>query len=198
MMSTKKDFAAVSLAVVLLAANAGAQAGLEEGIRAYRFGHFATALKEFKPLAESGDARAQTFLGDMYGNGNGVPQDQKVAAAWYLKAAKQGDAAAQFSLGVMCENGLGVRKSDRQAASWFHKAAEQGYGEAQYVLGRMYENGRGAVPKDLIQAHKWHSLAVMNGFEIAAENVEAIEAAMTPAQIETARTLVRESKAKRQ
>lgn len=198
MSSEKRNFAGLFLAAVLLAAAGSAQAGLEEGIRAYRFGNFPVALKEFTPLAEAGDARAQTFLGDMYGNGNGVPQDQKVAAMWYLKAAKQGNAAAQFSLGVMRENGLGGKKDDKEAAAWFHKAAEQGYAEAQYVLGRMYENGRGVVPKDLILSHKWHSLALMNGFDIAADNVAAVEAVMTAEQIEAARKLATESQTSHQ
>jgi len=43
-------------------------------------------------LAERGDAEAQDILGNMYYNGQGVPQDYKEAARWYRKAAEQGDA----------------------------------------------------------------------------------------------------------
>jgi uncharacterized protein len=37
--------------------------------------------------------------------GQGVPQDDAQAVAWYRKAAEQGYAAAQVNLGVMYANG---------------------------------------------------------------------------------------------
>ena len=36
----------------------------------------ATALRLFRPLADQGLAKAQLFLGVMYANGQGVPQNQ--------------------------------------------------------------------------------------------------------------------------
>ena len=42
-------------------------------------GELATPLKEWRPLAEKGDARAQYHLGLMYENGEGVPQDDEKA-----------------------------------------------------------------------------------------------------------------------
>ena len=47
-------------------------AGLDEGLEAAKKGDFELALKEFKPLARQGNAVAQTFLGLMYANGEGV------------------------------------------------------------------------------------------------------------------------------
>ena len=38
----------------------------DKGLTAYKNGDYATALKEWKPLAEQGDADAQTNLGLMY------------------------------------------------------------------------------------------------------------------------------------
>lgn len=192
----KKNIFTQVTAMIFFAVSAAAQAGLQEGINAYRYGNFAVALKELKPLAEKGDAKAQWYLGNMYSDGNGVTQSHKKAASWYRKAAEQGNAAAQFSFGVMCERGIGVPKSDKQAASWYHKAAELGYAEAQYTLGVMYENGRGAVGKDLVQAYKWFSLAVANGFEIAEESVEGTQARLSPEQIEKAQAMVREWQSK--
>jgi TPR repeat protein len=37
----------------------------------------ATALTEFKPLAEQGDTLAQFAIGYMYAYGQGVPQDNR-------------------------------------------------------------------------------------------------------------------------
>ena len=45
----------------------------DKGLTAYNNGDYATALKEWKPLAEEGDVDAQTNLGLMYQNGWGVP-----------------------------------------------------------------------------------------------------------------------------
>ena len=38
-----------------------------KGFKAALSGDFATAMKEWRPLAEQGDARAQNLLGQMYG-----------------------------------------------------------------------------------------------------------------------------------
>jgi len=48
---------------------------------------YATAVREYRPLAERGHAKAQFGLGLMYGNGEGVPQDYVQAHMWYNLAA---------------------------------------------------------------------------------------------------------------
>lgn len=187
----KKNSLGLALAIVFLAGSAGAQAGLHEGIVAYRNGHFSVALKELIPLAEKGDAKAQALLGEMHGSGSGVPQDHAKAALWYRKAAEQGNVQAQTSLGVMYEKGIGVPQDDKEAVSWYHKAAERGHGEALYILGGIHERGQGTVPADLVQAHKWFNLAVAAGFEVAQDNMEEIETRMSRKQVEKARSLAR-------
>ena len=49
-------------------------ADFDKGLIAAQNGDFATALREWTPLAEQGDASAQFNLGVMYRNGKGVPQ----------------------------------------------------------------------------------------------------------------------------
>ena len=66
-------------------------ADFDKGLDAYDRGDYATALREFKPLAEQGDAYAQYNLGVMYDKGIGVPQHHKTAVKWYTLAAKQGN-----------------------------------------------------------------------------------------------------------
>lgn len=187
-----KTFLSVIFAVFFLMAGAGAQAGFQEGIAAYRNGNFSAALKELVPLADNGDAKAQALLGEMHSGGRGVPQDHVKAASWYRKAAGQGNAEAQTSLGVMYERGIGVPQDGKEAASWFHKAAEQGHAEAQYILGGIYERGQGAIQADLVQAHKWFNIAVASGFDIAQDNLEEIEAKMSSEQIEKGRLMAKE------
>ncbi len=70
----------------------GAWAGrLEEGMAAYERRDYDTALKTLGRLASEGDAVAQFFLGGMYSDGQGVPQDYVLAHMWFNIAAANGD-----------------------------------------------------------------------------------------------------------
>jgi len=77
---------------------------------AYKRGDYATVLQLMRPLADAGNTRAQTYLGVLYDNGQGVPQDDAQAVVWYRKAADQGDARAQTNLGAAYETGRGVAR----------------------------------------------------------------------------------------
>ncbi|MGA2402548.1 MAG: retroviral-like aspartic protease family protein [Syntrophobacteraceae bacterium] len=89
-----------------------ANAGFDEVKAAYDRGDFARAYKEFKELAEQGDALAQYNLGVMYANGHGVPKDEAEAVKWFRKAAEQGFAQAQRALGVIPHGGVGVQNGE--------------------------------------------------------------------------------------
>ncbi|MDC0033312.1 hypothetical protein OAJ57_01965 [Alphaproteobacteria bacterium] len=69
---------------------------------AYNINDYATALREFRPLAIQEDAKAQNNLGHMFVKGQGVPQDYKTAVKWYTSAAVQGVADAQFNYMQLC------------------------------------------------------------------------------------------------
>lgn len=129
------------VALLLVLALLPVRADFKTGLKAYEQGDFATALKEWLPLAEKGDAHAQYNVALIYARGQGVPQDYKQAAEWYRKAAEQGVAAAQYNLGVMYSNGQGVPQDPQEARKWFLKAAEQGVALAQTSLGNIYESG---------------------------------------------------------
>jgi TPR repeat protein len=88
------------LMLVVLAGVAVAEP-IEDATAAYEPGDYATAYRLLRPLADQGDALAQTNLGFMYANGRGVPQDYSKALEWFGKAADQGFAIAQTNLGVM-------------------------------------------------------------------------------------------------
>jgi len=139
-----------------------AEAGFDEGFVAYNRGDYETALREFRPLGEQGNAGAQFNLGLLYEEGQGVPQDYVQAAKWYRKAAEQGHASAQFNLGLMYANGLGVAQNYAEALKWYRKAAEQGLAQAQTNLGLMYRKGQG-VTQDDAEAVRWYRLAAEQG-----------------------------------
>jgi TPR repeat protein len=163
----------------------------DKGLAAYNSGDFATALREWRPLAQQGNVGAQFNLGMMYRNGSGVPQDYTLAVKWYRKAAEQGDAQAQFNLGVMYENGYGVPQDYAQAVEWYRKAAEQGYASAQFNLALSYYKGEGVI-QDNVYAHMWVNIAASLGYERGPKARDIIAEKMTAEQIAEAQKLARE------
>jgi len=77
-------------------------ADFEAGRRAFEKGDYATALKEWMPLADKGDSEAQRRIGGLYERGQGVIRNDSVALNWYRKAALQGNVKALFALGSIC------------------------------------------------------------------------------------------------
>jgi uncharacterized protein len=117
----------LSLALVFSTGTVAVSQDFDKGWDAYENGDYATALKEWRPFAEQGDAFAQFNLGWMYKNGEGVPQDYQEAAKWYRLAAEQGYAKAQYNLALRYDNGEGVPQDYQEAAKWYRLAAEQGH-----------------------------------------------------------------------
>ena len=72
----------LTLAVLLGSAGTVLSAEFQKGWHAYQKGNYATALREWKHLAEQGHASAQTSLGVMYRDGQGVEKDFKEAVKW--------------------------------------------------------------------------------------------------------------------
>ena len=139
-------------------------ADFNKGLTAAQSGDFATALKEWKPLAEEGNAAAQNNLGF---------------------------AKAQFNLGVMYDVGEGVPQDDKEAVRWYTLAAEQEHAKAQYNLGVMYALGEGVI-KDYVYAHMWGNIASMNGNDKGETLRGYVAEKMTSSQIEEAQRLARE------
>lgn len=160
----------------------------EAGADAYERGDYHEALHILEPLAEQGNALAQTKLGNMYYLGLGVPEDDGEAARWFSKAANQGDPEAQVMLGTLYVLGTGVSQDYGEAARMFRFPAEQGIGGAQFLLGMLYMDGTG-VPKDSVQAYAWMELAVQRGSKAAREARRILSEQMTSEQIDRAEAM---------
>jgi TPR repeat protein len=160
---TLRTMAAAWFALATLAGTVVA-GPFEDAISAYDRGDNATALRLLRPLAEEGRADAETSLGAMYDNGNGVAQNYAEAVKWYRKAADQGYAQAQNKLGLLYYDGNGVPKNYVQAYKWFDLAASK------------YETSESLRP------------------EAAIQNRDRVAAKMTPSEVEEAQRLVREWK----
>jgi hypothetical protein len=141
----------VALVLSVISLVVPAWADFQAGMDAYNRGDYGTALREWRPLAEQGDARAQFSLGLSYENGDGVPRDHAKARAWYEKAAAQGDAKAQFYLGMQSSFGQGGPMDLVQAYMWYSLAAGNGNAHAP---GYRDDLARQMTPAQITEAQK--------------------------------------------
>ncbi len=116
-----------SLCTILSPANAD----FNDGLIAFENQDFRLAAKEWKPLAEKGDAKSQTNLGILYFNGLGVLKDYKQAVRLLKLAGNQGEAEAQFILGKIYVDGDGVSKSFKNAKYWVDLAFKNDFDGAE-------------------------------------------------------------------
>jgi uncharacterized protein len=144
--------AAVTAALMLAAVMRAPVAGpLEDAEAAYGRDDYATAFRLFRLLADQGDATAQSRLGQMYENGESVPQDYALAALWYRRAADQGSRIAQWLLGSMYEFGKGVPQDYVQAHMWYNLSATRGWQVA--ALSRAILE-KAMTPAQVVEAQK--------------------------------------------
>jgi len=141
-------------------------ADFQKGWDAYDKKDYATALNEWRPLAEQGNSDAQFSLGLMFELGFGVDKNLKIAIEWQLKSALQGYMPALEHLG-----GIFLKSGDfNTARTLFEPVAKQGNPVAQYNLGLMYGRGHG-VKIDHSTAAKWYKLAADQGYAAAQTNL---------------------------
>ncbi len=76
------------------------------------------SLDQLRQFAGKGEPAAEYTLGMRYASGEGVKQDDKEAASWFLKAAENGNVKAQATLGTRYWGGRGVPASLTQAYFW--------------------------------------------------------------------------------
>lgn len=112
-------------------------------------------------LADRGDAKYQSMLGDAYDLGDGVPADFSAATYWFRRAAEQGDTAARGSLAWHLATGLGGRVDAHEAFEWAMRAAPAS-ADAQRMVGIAYLNGRG-VARDVEAGRDWLTKAAAAG-----------------------------------
>jgi uncharacterized protein len=101
-------FALGMLVFIFGPASVVAADGFREGTAAFAAHNYTRAARIFSDLAVRGDARAQTYLGFMFANGEGVPQNFIVAAGWYRCAVRQNFPSAEYLLGLQYDKGQGV------------------------------------------------------------------------------------------
>lgn len=127
---------------------------------------YPAAVRLLEPLAQRGNAIAQTRLGLLYYHGHGVRESDAEALRWFEQAARQGQPEAQYHLGNLYAYGLvepaAGGDARRLAAQWYFEAARQGHAEAQYSLGVLFLTGSGVAVNEA-EAKRWMARAAAAG-----------------------------------
>ncbi len=106
-----------------------------------------------------GNCLAAEYLGTMFAEGLGAPQNDDAARFWFEAASSKYSPYSDYSLGMMYEHGRGVPADIAKALVHYRASAQGNFGLAQYRLGLAYLRGDG-VPADRIEALKWFALAI--------------------------------------
>lgn len=142
----------------------------DAGVKAYKRGHYETAMYEFEPRAMRGDPIAQFYVGRMYHQGHGVNKDEEEVERWYKMAAEQNEPRAQYYLAILY---LGWENKDvtmikgtirelLKNALKNPQFSKKLVAEAQYQLGKIYEDANGEEAKP-DSARYWYEKAAEQG-----------------------------------
>jgi localization factor PodJL len=128
-----------------------------------------------RAAAIAGDMSAQYEVAVRFGEGRGIPRDERQAASWLELAAKQGLAPAQFRLGGYYEKGIGVKKDLAAARDLYLAAAAKGNGKAMHNLAVLYADGINSRP-DYHSAALWFRKAADRGITDSQYNLAILYA----------------------
>jgi TPR repeat protein len=134
-------------------------------------------FKQSLARAQSGQAKDQYTVGDMYLRGRGTRIDPTKALHWFLLAAKQGHSRAAYKAGYLYLHSEKYEQATPQspaaALPLLHQAAEAGFPPAMYELGLVYGNGIAGY-WDSAQALNWFGKARQAGYEPAKAEFAAL------------------------
>jgi localization factor PodJL len=139
-----------------------------------------------RQLADTGFAMAQYRLAKIYERGQAGRADLALARQWTERAANAGNVQAMHDLGVYNSRDETAPRDEVAAFRWFRQAADFDLRDSQFNLGVIYQQGRG-VTADHAEALFWFLLAARHDDADAAARAAALEAELTPMQIEQAR-----------
>ena len=107
---------------------------------------YSIALELLPPLAEAGNAIAQSQLGLLYAEGLGIEADYNTSLPLFTRSAKQGEPDGLYYLGYSYLHGTGVDIDRSRALAYFilaaqmgHKAAIEEVNRAEAVLSKQQQ-----------------------------------------------------------
>ena len=194
----------------------------EKGLNALSEGDTSTAMEFFRTCASknhvlsqlelgkliiadpklgSPKEAAQSLLGRMYLDGEGVEQSDKKAFKWISLAAEQNEPYALDYLGYMYYEGRGTEKSFEKALDCFVRSSEEGNLEGAFNAGSMYLQGEGT-DKDLSKAEEYFLIAADSGDPMALTELAKIyletDSARIPELEQSFKELLEENRCSRQ
>lgn len=173
----------------------------EDGVAAVDRRDYPTAAGLLRPLADSGDVRAQRLIMFLRAVVLAYRGERAQALEILRPLAEGGEAHAQSLLGTIYKEGSGVPADYAMAANWLRRAANQGDAIAQIHLADLYRRGVG-VAQNSIEAYVWAGLAAINPSALAQDREQAAQYRdgysrfLSPAEIEAAQKRIREWKPK--
>jgi len=121
------------------------------GEEAFANKRYSEAMQHFRPLADSGDDRAQYYVGYMYLNGYGVTRNNALGLQYMQKSLDQNYHLAQAYMGFLYHEGQVVPVDYKRSVALYERAADQGNVSASLNLALAYYLGDG-VPRNLAKA----------------------------------------------
>ncbi|MDP6788788.1 MAG: tetratricopeptide repeat protein [Rhodospirillales bacterium] len=108
----------------------------------YDEGDYAAALEKWHFASKfSFSGQADTAIGKLYLEGEGVEKDENEATRWFTRAADNYDLEGMYFLGMQYNLGRGAPLDYEKAAHYLGMAAKYDHGAAQFFLGNMYMYG---------------------------------------------------------
>ena len=166
---------AVFLLGVLAVATA-ANDTLQDIQDAFQREEYELALSLLEPLAEAGDAEAQSRLGVLYAQGLGVEKNVDRARELFQQSYEQGNPFGAYNLASLYAMGTGVKKDCRKALAILHSPAESGNPVAQVNLASLYADGSICTKRDLDKAVHWYTEAAKQEDPLAMHSLGAMHA----------------------
>ncbi|ADM09610.1 hypothetical protein PB2503_07774 [Parvularcula bermudensis HTCC2503] len=143
----------------------------------------AQAAQYLSRAADEGYAPATYRLGELYFEGEGVPQDLSAALSAFQSAARAGNVPAMHRLGTLAIEPSVNGQNVEEALTWFERAAAFGYVDSIYNLGYLFDpTTEGYLPEDLRDAEQsyfWYRIAQRLGDSIAAQDAQAVGQALS-------------------
>lgn len=137
---------------------------MEQVEEAMRHGGIKKALRIIEAQAESGDAHAAYFLGEIYLSGNVCKEDDDKGFHYLMEAANLRHAQALFRLGILSITPKHIQEEKAMVFYFFREAALLGHAEAECLLAVCYGIGYGC-ECDERMASIWKSKAATDQFD---------------------------------
>lgn len=149
------------------------------------------AMDYYKKASKQDDKVGDWLLGRSFLTGVAVPRDLNQALVPLRQAAKQNDPFGEHLLGVV----LLEKNQYAEAVDWFRKASMQGLPQAQLQLGLLLKDAPGGIHPDKFEAYIWLLMSSRAGNAAAGAHLGLLESELTSAQVERAKSQVRELEA---